>query len=67
MYGYEAGFRVAPALRFGLHGMTGVGFELVARDLIRSFGAPSPEGKGEMIEGGAGLHASPLEKLSRSD
>ena len=40
---------------------------LVARDLIRPVGAPSPEEKGEIIEGGAGLHASPLEKLARSD
>ena len=45
----KAGFSVALALRSGLHGMTGVRFELVARDLIRPFGAPSPEGKGEMI------------------
>ena len=43
----RSAFRVALALRSGLHGMTGVRFELVARDLIRPFGAPSPEGKGK--------------------
>ncbi len=37
------------------------------RDLIRPFGAPSPEEKGEVQHCPKLFHASPLEKLSQSD
>ena len=32
-----------------MHGITGLGAVLVARDLIRPVGAPSPEEKGELL------------------
>jgi hypothetical protein len=38
----------------------------LARDLIRPFGAPTPKEKGEIMHR-IQIHASPLEKLSRSD